>query len=196
MLIAILLVIGSYLLGSVATAVLSCRLMGLPDPREVGSKNPGATNVLRTAGKKAAILTLTGDMLKGLLPVLLAHWLGLNDLALALVGLAAFLGHLFPVYFGFKGGKGVATGLGVVLGLDWVLGLCTVATWLLTAFIFRISSLSALVAFLLTPVYGLLLLGVSWQTGSLVIITTLLFWRHRSNIQNILTGTEDRIGTP
>ncbi len=196
MLIAILLVIGSYLLGSVATAVLSCRLMGLPDPREVGSKNPGATNVLRTAGKKAAILTLTGDMLKGLLPVLLAHWLGLNDLALALVGLAAFLGHLFPVYFGFKGGKGVATGIGVVLGLDWVLGLCTVATWLLMAFIFRISSLSALVAFLLVPVYGLLLLGVSWQTGSLVIITTLLFWRHRSNIRDLLAGTEGKIGTP
>ena len=196
MLIAILLVIGSYLLGSVATAVLSCRLMGLPDPREVGSKNPGATNVLRTAGKKAAILTLTGDMLKGLLPVLLAHWLGLNDLALALVGLAAFLGHLFPVYFGFKGGKGVATGIGVVLGLDWVLGLCTVATWLLMAFIFRISSLSALVAFLLAPVYGLLLLGVSWQTGSLVIITTLLFWCHRSNIRDLLAGTEGKIGTP
>lgn len=196
MLIATLLIFGSYLLGSIAAAVVSCRLMGLPDPREVGSKNPGATNVLRTAGKKAAILTLTGDTLKGLLPVLVARWLDMSDLTVALVGLAAFIGHLFPIYFGFKGGKGVATGLGVLLGLDWLLGLYVVATWLAMALVFRISSLSALIAFLLAPVYGSLLLGIGWQSGSIVVISALLFWRHRSNIQNLLAGTEDKIGAP
>lgn len=196
MLSAVLLVTGSYLLGSIAVAVVSCRLMGLPDPREVGSKNPGATNVLRTAGKAAAILTLTGDMLKGVIPVLAARWLGLGDLAVALVGLAAFLGHLYPLYFGFKGGKGVATGIGVLAGLSWVLGLCVIATWLLMALIFRISSLSALVAFALAPAYGAVLLGLNWQSASIAVISVLLFWRHRSNIRNIIDGTEGKIGTP
>jgi glycerol-3-phosphate acyltransferase PlsY len=195
-LITLSLVIGSYLLGSIATAVVSCRLLGLPDPRAVGSGNPGATNVLRTAGKKAAIITLAGDMLKGLLPMLLAHALGLDERGLALVGLAAFVGHLYPIYFGFKGGKGVATGLGVLLGLDWVLGLCTIATWLAMALVFRISSLAALTAFLLAPVYATVLIGVGWASASMLVISALLFWRHRSNIRNILDGTEGRIGTP
>jgi glycerol-3-phosphate acyltransferase PlsY len=135
-------------------------------------------------------------MLKGLLPMLLAHALGLDERGLALVGLAAFVGHLYPIYFGFKGGKGVATGLGVLLGLDWVLGLCTIATWLAMALVFRISSLAALTAFLLAPVYASVLISVGWASASMLVISALLFWRHRSNIRNILDGTEGRIGTP
>ncbi len=189
-----ILVLVAYLLGSLSSAIIVCRLAGLPDPRSDGSGNPGATNVLRLGGKKPAIVTLAGDMLKGLLPVLLGHALGLAPVLLALVGLAAFLGHLYPVFFRFQGGKGVATALGVLLGLDWVVGLATVATWLAVAFLTRYSSLSALIATGLAPVW------VAWRFGSLepavacVVMTALLFWRHAGNIRRLAAGEEPKIG--
>jgi len=193
---SVLLIGFAYLLGSVSTAVLTCRLMGLPDPRTLGSGNPGATNVLRHGGKKAALITLLGDMLKGLVPVLLAKALGASLLVQALVGLAAFLGHLYPVFFGFKGGKGVATTLGVLLGLSGWLGLAVLGTWLAMAALFRISSLSALTASVLAPLYCQLLLGEWRVTVVITLIAALLIWRHRSNIRNLIQGTEDRIGDP
>lgn len=189
-----LLIAAAYLLGSVATAIITCRLMGLPDPRGVGSGNPGATNVLREIGKKAAIITLLGDMLKGLVPVLVGHALGVADWALAAIGLAAFIGHLYPVYFGFKGGKGVATALGVSLGFHWGLGLAVLVTWLATAFLTRISSLSALTASLFAPLYAWLITGSAALTVAAALMAVLVFWRHRSNIRNLLDGTEARIG--
>jgi glycerol-3-phosphate acyltransferase PlsY len=187
-------VVFAYLLGSLSTAIILCRLLGLPDPRTEGSRNPGATNVLRIGGKKAAAVTLLGDALKGLAPVLAAKAWGVSDPVLAGVGLAAFLGHLFPVFFRFQGGKGVATWLGVLFGMSWPVGLAAVATWLAMAAVFRISSLSALTAALLTPFYA------SWITATpsfivvLAVIAAMLFWRHRGNIQRILSGTESRIG--
>ena len=193
MLLEIALVIGAYLIGSVATAVLTCRLLGLPDPRTVGSGNPGATNVLRMGGKKAAIITLLGDMLKGLIPVLAAQALGFADAWLGAVALAAFVGHLFPVFFGFKGGKGVATALGVLLGLSWGVGALVLVTWLAVAAISRISSLSALVAALLAPAYTAWLTGSPWLIATTVAMTVLIYWRHRSNIRNLLSGAEGRI---
>ncbi|MDX5333849.1 MAG: glycerol-3-phosphate 1-O-acyltransferase PlsY [Gammaproteobacteria bacterium] len=189
-----LLIVAAYLLGSVATAIITCRLMGLPDPRGVGSGNPGATNVLREGGKKAAIITLLGDMLKGLIPVLVGHALGVADWVLAAIGLAAFIGHLYPVYFGFKGGKGVATALGVSLGFHWGLGLAVLGTWLAMAFLTRISSLSALTASLLAPLYAWLITGSTALTVAAALMAALVFWRHRSNIRNLLNGTEGRIG--
>ncbi len=187
------LILAAYLLGSVSSAVIVCRLMGLPDPRTEGSNNPGATNVLRIGGKRAAIVTLLGDSLKGLLPVVACHLLDRSELTFALVGGAAFLGHLYPVFFGFKGGKGVATALGVQFGLHWTIGAAVGATWLLMAKIGNISSLAALISMLLAPLYIWLL----WPSGELVLmqvlITSLLFWRHRNNIRNILDGTEGRI---
>lgn len=191
----LLLVVSAYLIGSISSAIVVCRLMALPDPRTQGSQNPGATNVLRFGGKKAGALVLAGDMLKALLPVLVLNLAGLPVEALAIVGFAAFLGHLYPVYFEFKGGKGVATYLGVMLGLFWPLGLATAATWLLMALVFRISSLAALTAAALTPLYAWLLIGNFIVTVLLGTMTLILLWRHRSNIQNLLAGTEDRIGT-
>lgn len=186
-----------YLLGSISTAIVVCKIMRHPDPRTQGSGNPGATNVLRVGGKKAAAITLLGDMLKGLIPVLLAQFF-LDDLALiALTGLAAFLGHLFPVFFGFKGGKGVATLFGVLFGFSLWVGIATVATWLVSAKLFRISSLSALLAAALAPVYVYLLIP---EAVTMVIITSLmsllLFWRHKTNIKKLLRGEEPRIGKP
>lgn len=194
MILAFALVIGAYLLGSVSSAILVCRLMRLPDPRTQGSRNPGATNVLRIGGKKAAAITLVGDSLKGLLPMLLGHLLGVGPVALAGIGLAAFLGHLYPVFFGFQGGKGVATALGVQLGLYWPVGLTVAALWLFVAKVLRISSLSALVSMAVAP----LIVWLFWPEPALVIaqalISLLLFWRHRSNISKLLDGTEGRIG--
>ncbi|APZ44313.1 glycerol-3-phosphate 1-O-acyltransferase PlsY [Acidihalobacter ferrooxydans] len=189
-----LLIIGGYLLGSVSTAVVTCRLMGLPDPRTQGSGNPGATNVLRLGGKKAAIITLAGDLLKGLVPSGAATLLGRPELAVAAVGLAAFIGHLYPLYFGFKGGKGVATALGVLFGLNLPVAGLTVLTWLGMALLTRISSASALTAFVLAPVYFYWLSGNPGATGLLALMTALIFWRHRRNIRNLLAGTEPRIG--
>lgn len=193
MMIDILLVAGGYLLGSISTAIIVCKLMGLPDPRTEGSRNPGATNVARLGGKKAAALTLIGDMLKGLIPVLIAHALHASPTVLAATALAAFLGHLYPVFFGFQGGKGVATALGVIYGLYWPVGLFTTGIWLAMAAVFRYSSLAALTAILLTP------LGFLWLKPdmpiiiAMLIITVILYWRHRSNISNLLNGEEGKI---
>ena len=189
-----LLILGGYLTGSVSTAIITCRLMGLPDPRTQGSGNPGATNVLRHGGRKAAIITLSGDMLKGLLPVLLARASGAPLEVLALVGLAAFVGHLYPVFFSFRGGKGVATVIGVLLGMHWVLGLGYVGTWLVMAVVFRISSLSALLAAILVPFYSLLVPANPVVSATIAVMSVMLIWRHRSNIRKIMAGTEDRIG--
>lgn len=194
MLIEIAFIPAAYLLGSISSAILVCKLMRLPDPRTEGSQNPGATNVLRLGGKKAAVITLLGDMLKGLLPVLAANLYGVEPWVLAATGLAAFLGHLYPVFFGFKGGKGVATMLGVLLGLSWLVGGLTLGTWLVMAALSRISSLSALTATALAPAY------VYWQlqspvvTGTCAVMSVILFWRHRSNIRNLLAGRESKIG--
>ena len=188
-----LLVAGSYLLGSISTAIIVCKMMGLPDPRTEGSRNPGATNVARLGGTKAAALTLIGDMLKGLIPVLVAHALHASPVVLAATALAAFLGHLYPVFFGFQGGKGVATALGVIYGLYWPVGVFTTAIWLARAAVFRYSSLSALVAILLTPLGFLWLYPVQPVIIAMLILTVILFWRHRSNISNLLTGKEDKI---
>jgi glycerol-3-phosphate acyltransferase PlsY len=190
-----LLVLAAYLLGSVSSAIIVCRLMGLPDPRTQGSNNPGATNVLRIGGKKAAAITLAGDGLKGLIPLLGAHALQLETPGLAAIGLAAFLGHLYPVFFGFQGGKGVATALGVQWGLYWPLGLSVAAIWLFMAKVVRISSLSALVSMGLAPFLLWWLWDDPWLVGMQVLISLILFWRHKSNIRNLLAGAEGRIGT-
>lgn len=188
------LIIASYLIGSLSSAIIVCKIMRLPDPRGEGSGNPGATNVLRFGGKKAAAITLTGDMLKGLIPVLIVKYLDMSVLTIALVGLAAFLGHLYPVFFQFKGGKGVATMLGVMFGFSWWIGLATAGTWLFVAKILRISSLSALIATALAPVYVWLWFNHNEAITVTVVMTVILFWRHRSNIQNMIKGTEDAIG--
>ena len=188
-----LLILAGYLFGSISTAIIVCKLMGLPDPRTGGSGNPGATNVARLGGKKAAALTLVGDMLKGLIPVLIAHALHASPVILAGTALAAFLGHLYPVFFGFRGGKGVATALGVIYGLDWRVGLLTTAIWLGMALLFRYSSLAALVAILLAPLGFLWLWPQPAVIAAMVIMTVLLYWRHRGNISNLLNGKEGKI---
>lgn len=195
MLTIFLFVVLGYLAGSISTAIIVCRMMGLPDPRSEGSRNPGATNVLRFGGKKAAAITLAGDFLKGLLPVLLARLAGMDDLGLALTGLAAFLGHLYPVFFGFEGGKGVATSFGVILGLSWLTALGALVTWLIMAFTVRISSLSALTAAALAPLYVWLFGLPTVYVAAILIMVVILVWRHRSNIRHLLAGTEDTIGT-
>lgn len=183
----------AYLLGSVSTAIITCKLMGLPDPRTVGSNNPGATNVLRVGGKKAAMITLLGDMLKGLLPVLLGQALGLSYGWLFVVGFAAFLGHLFPLYYGFKGGKGVATALGVYFGIHLWAGVAVALIWLFVAKVLKISSLAALVATLLAPVIFFLFTHSGGLALGMVLMTALIFWRHESNIRNLLSGKEGTI---
>lgn len=184
----------AYLLGSVSSAVVIARIMGLQDPRNVGSGNPGATNILRYGGKTAAILTLAGDILKGAIPVLIARTLTADAMILALTGFAAFLGHLFPVFFGFRGGKGVATALGVWLALNPWVGLALIGTWIAMAYLFRYSSLAALMASVAAPLY------VAWLSPdmpylvTMVIMSAILIFRHRSNIRNLLAGTETKIG--
>ncbi|HKJ08786.1 MAG TPA: glycerol-3-phosphate 1-O-acyltransferase PlsY [Gammaproteobacteria bacterium] len=193
MLLLAALVLLGYLIGSLSTAVLVGRLLGMADPRTQGSGNPGATNMLRLGGRKAGAVTLLGDMAKGVAAVLVAWALNAPPTVLALVGLAAFLGHLYPVFFGFRGGKGVATFLGVLLGLYWVVGLATVGTWLVMAAIFRISSLAALVAAVLAPLYFWWLHPEPAFIAVAAVMTALLFWRHRDNIRRLLGGTEGRI---
>lgn len=186
-------IVGAYLLGSISSAIIVCRLMGLPDPRTEGSNNPGATNVLRIGGKKAAAITLLGDSLKGVVPMLVCHALDRSEAVFALAAVAAFLGHLYPVFFGFRGGKGVATALGVQFGLYWMFGAAVGATWLFMAKVAKISSLAALISMALAPVY----LWFLWPSVELLamqlFITVLLFWRHRSNIRKLLDGTEGRL---
>lgn len=183
-------VIGAYLLGSVSFAIAVSRLMRLPDPRSYGSKNPGATNVLRTGKKVAAVLTLAGDAGKGALAVAIASFFSPH---LALVGLAAFVGHLFPVFHRFQGGKGVATAAGVLLALDWRVGLGTLVTWGAIALFFRYSSLASLIAALFAPFATLLVLG--WQSAVFVgVMALLIIWRHKGNIARLAAGTEPRLG--
>lgn len=193
----------AYLIGSLSFAVIVSRAMGLSDPRTYGSKNPGATNVLRSGSKKAAAVTLLLDAAKGWLPLALIRWYGrpygLEEGTLALAGLAAFLGHLYPVFFRFQGGKGVATALGVLLGFDAVLGLATLLTWIIVVFFFRYSSLAALVAAVFAPAYYLFGGGVAWEMappvlGAIGAMTLLLIWRHAENIGRLVRGTEARLG--
>lgn len=193
MLNTLLIVVAAYLLGSISSAVIVGRLLGTADPRTQGSGNPGATNMLRIGGKKAGAITLVGDMLKGLLAVLLARALGADAQLQALAATAAFLGHLFPVFFGFRGGKGVATALGALLGLQWSAGLLVIGTWLVMAALFRYSSLAALIAAAAAPFYMWWLNGEPPVIAAAVVMTVLLYWRHRSNIRNLLGGTEGRI---
>jgi acyl phosphate:glycerol-3-phosphate acyltransferase len=187
------LIIFAYLLGSLSTAIIVSRIMGLPDPRTFGSKNPGATNVLRTGNRKAAALALLGDMLKGLLPVLLGVVLQMPPLTLALIGMAAFLGHLYPLFFGFQGGKGVATALGVILAISWPVATAALVIWLIVAKIFRISSLAALIAAVATPALAWWLDPQLEWLVLFLLLALILVWRHRSNIQKLLNGGEDRI---
>ena len=191
--VAISLILLAYLLGSLSAAIITCRIMGLPDPRTQGSNNPGATNVLRIGGKRAAAFALLGDFLKGLVPVLIGQALGMDALVLALIGLAAFLGHLYPVFFRFQGGKGVATALGIILGLSWQVALAALLTWLVVAKVFRISSLSALTAAVLTPLYCYLLTPQQEYILLFSVLSLLLIWRHRSNIRKLLSGEEKRV---
>ena len=196
-------VIAAYLVGSLAFAVIVSRVMGLADPRTFGSKNPGATNVLRSGSKPAAIVTLLFDALKGFVPVMLVKHFGkpygLEEGTLALVALAAFLGHLYPVFFRFQGGKGVATFIGVVFGINWVLGIATGLTWLIIAFFFRYSSLASLVSAAFAPLYYLLGDRLQWYAErpvamALFAMALLLAWRHRANIERLVKGTESRLG--
>lgn len=182
--------LAAYLLGSVSTAIITCKLMGLEDPRSVGSNNPGATNVLRTGGKKAAIITLLGDMLKGLLPVLAVQQLSADTAALAITGISAFLGHLYPLYFRFKGGKGVATFYGVLLGTNWVIGLAALVVWGLVMLLFRISGLSALVSAVSSPFIVWYLDGSEVLIIAISFMAILLIWRHRSNIRQMLENAK------
>ncbi len=195
--------VAAYLLGSLSFAVIVSRVMGLNDPRTYGSKNPGATNVLRSGSKLAAIVTLLFDALKGWAPVVLVRAYGapygLEEGTQALVGIAAFLGHLWPVFFRFQGGKGVATALGVLLGFSGWLGLACAMTWLIIAVFFRYSSLASLVAAVFAPVYYLIAQGVLWQAdariaAAIVAMAALLVWRHRENIRRLLAGQESRLG--
>ncbi len=188
------LVIAGYLLGSLSSAIILCRLAGLPDPREQGSGNPGATNVLRFGGRKLAILVLLGDLLKGLLPVWAGQALGMVPATVALTGVAAFCGHLYPLYFGFRGGKGVATALGVLLGFSWLLGVVTMAIWLAMAFAFRFSSLAAISAAVAAPFLGGWLTAAPAYPSAIAFMSLLLLLRHRSNIHNLLQGREPKIG--
>jgi len=188
----------AYLIGSLSFAVIVSRVMGLDDPRGYGSGNPGATNVLRSGNKKAAALTLLLDAVKGLVPVALVMQFGepygLDEQVAAWVGLAAFAGHVWPVFFRFQGGKGVATAAGVLLGLSPWLGLATLVTWLLIAYFFRYSSLAALVAAVFAPFYHALIWRPSMVTLALMVMAGLLLWRHSSNISKLLAGTESKIG--
>lgn len=196
--IALVFILLAYLLGSVSFGVLASRIFDLPDPRTYGSRNPGATNVLRSGKKGAAVFTLLGDAGKGWLAVEatqhLAPILGFGSWTVALVALAVFLGHLFPIFLGFQGGKGVATALGVLLGLNPWMGLLAAAIWIAVAAIWRISSLSALTAAVLAPIYAVFFLGFEARTAAVVVMSLLLIWRHKANIAGLIAGTETRIG--
>jgi acyl phosphate:glycerol-3-phosphate acyltransferase len=193
-----LVILGAYLIGSVSFAVVVSKAMRLPDPHSYGSGNPGATNVLRTGNKLAAILTLLGDAAKGYVAVVMARVLigvEIDSWVLPAVAAAAFVGHLFPVFHGFKGGKGVATALGILLAIDWVLGLTTLSTWLIVAVFLRYSSLAALVSAVFAPIYFIFLFGVQPMAIAIAVMSTLLIWRHKANIQKLLRGEEGRIGS-
>ena len=193
----------AYLIGSISFAVVVSKCMRLPDPHSYGSGNPGATNVLRTGNKLAAVLTLIGDALKGYLAVMLARVLlgdesltsTLNSWLLCGVVVAVFLGHLFPIFHGFKGGKGVATACGILFGINWILGLASLSTWIIVAMFMRYSSLAALAAAVFGPIYFVFLFGFQPMGIALLVVCLLLIWRHRSNIHNLMNGKESRIGS-
>lgn len=195
-------VVVSYLIGSVSFAVIVSHLMGLSDPRTYGSGNPGATNVLRSGNKKAAVLTLIGDAFKGWFAVWLVRTVAPHfgadaatlETDIALAGLAVFIGHLFPIFFRFKGGKGVATAAGVLLAFNPLLGLATLATWLVVAFVFRYSSLAALVASLVAPFFNVMMFGANRITPAIAAMSVMLIWRHRKNIGNLFAGKESKLG--
>ena len=195
---SVLAVLAAYLIGSLSFAVIVSRAMGLRDPRSYGSGNPGATNVLRSGSKAAAVLTLVLDALKGFVPVLLADRFGapfgIGDGVVALVGLAAFVGHLWPVLFRFRGGKGVATAAGVLLALNPWLGLATLGTWVIIAAFFRYSSLASIVSAAFAPFYQLLIWGGGPAAVAITVMSLLLVWRHSANIAKLLKGTESRLG--
>jgi acyl phosphate:glycerol-3-phosphate acyltransferase len=200
---ALLLIPIAYLIGSISFAVVVSKCMCLPDPHTYGSGNPGATNVLRTGNKLAAVLTLIGDALKGYIAVMLARVLlgdesltsTLGSWVLSGVVIAVFLGHLFPIFHGFKGGKGVATACGILFGINWILGAATLSTWIIVAMFMRYSSLAALAAAVFGPIYFVFLFGFQPMGAALLVVCALLIWRHRSNIQNLMNGTESRIGS-
>ena len=193
----------AYLIGSISFAVVVSKCMRLPDPHSYGSGNPGATNVLRTGNKLAAVLTLIGDALKGFFAVMLARVLlgddslssTMNSWLLCGVVIAVFLGHLFPVFHGFKGGKGVATACGILFGINWILGLATLSTWIIVAMFMKYSSLAALAAAVFGPIYFVFLFGFQPIAAALLVVCLLLIWRHRSNVRNLMNGTESRIGS-
>jgi glycerol-3-phosphate acyltransferase PlsY len=195
----VLLTIAAYLIGSISFAVVVSKFYGLDDPRTYGSGNPGATNVLRSGNKGAAIWTLIGDAFKGWVAVWLTSYfadqLGAGDATIALVAIAVFVGHLWPVFFKFKGGKGVATAAGVLLALNVWLGVATLVTWLVVAYAFRYSSLAALVASIFAPFYYGLLFGAEPQMFAVLVMSGLLIWRHAKNIGNLMAGKESRIGS-
>jgi glycerol-3-phosphate acyltransferase PlsY len=201
--VVVLLTLGAYLVGSLSFAVIVSRVMGLDDPRTYGSQNPGATNVLRSGNKQAAMATLLFDALKGYFPVLLVKLygpaFGLDDRAVALVAISAFIGHLWPVFFAFKGGKGVATAAGILFGVEPLLGLATMGTWVIVAFFFRYSSLAALAASLFAPAYYLFGDQLAWQTSqaellAVAVMSALLLMRHKDNIARLVSGQESKIG--
>ena len=200
---ALLLIPIAYLIGSISFAVVVSKCMRLPDPHTYGSGNPGATNVLRTGNKLAAVLTLIGDALKGYIAVMLARVLlgdesltsTMGSWVLSGVVIAVFLGHLFPIFHGFKGGKGVATACGILFGINWILGAATLSTWIIVAMFMRYSSLAALAAAVFGPIYFVFLFGFQPMGLALLVVCSLLIWRHRSNIQNLMNGTESRIGS-
>ena len=194
MTVLVALTFSAYLLGSVSTAIIVCKLLGVADPREVGSGNPGATNVLRHAGKGPAAATLIGDAVKGVIPVVVGHAVGISTPGLSFVALAAFLGHLYPAYYAFRGGKGVATFVGVNLALDPWVGLTFIAVWLLMALIMRYSSLAALTAAAATPFTAFWLGEPPVSVAVFAVMVALVFWRHRANIDNLISGTEKKIG--
>ncbi|MBL1259704.1 MAG: glycerol-3-phosphate 1-O-acyltransferase PlsY [Thiotrichaceae bacterium] len=194
MITAIITIFIAYLIGSLSTAIIACKLSGLPDPRGQGSGNPGATNVLRFGGKKIAVIVLLGDLIKGLLPVLVVSLMDASPLVIALTSAAAFLGHLYPLFFGFKGGKGVATALGVILAISWLAGLTVLGVWLLVAFALRYSSLAALSASVAAPLIVWFYRPDIELLLMMIGMSILLVFRHRSNIRNLRQGKESKIG--
>ncbi len=193
MALSILLVVIAYLMGSINSAIIVCRLLGLPDPREEGSKNPGATNVLRIGGKQNAAIVMGFDVLKGILPVVLAKYLDLSSTATAFTALAAVLGHMYPVFFQFKGGKGVATAIGALLAFHFIIGVMVIATWLLVANFFRYSSLASICAMVLAPFYSMILIGELNSFPPIFFIALFVLFKHRDNITRLIDGTEPKI---
>lgn len=189
----LLFLVAAYLFGSISSAVIACKVMGLPDPRTQGSGNPGATNVMRLAGKKLAILVLIGDILKGFLIVLVAKSIGISSMGLSWIALAVFLGHLYPVFFEFRGGKGVATALGALLALAWPLALALMLTWLIVMFITRYVSLASIVAASSAIIYAAWLVPAN-NYLAIVLMSLLLVWRHQENIKRLIAGKENKFG--